>query len=316
MEEIEYKTITDKYNACVEKVCYEMDSNKLNIDDMKKISCASNLFGIQKRNRQSEMFDTQSDNGGTARSTVVTTLNKDRILDYMRRNKCDIQQLNYVKSAFLQCEMEENSINDIYIKKNDFFDALREDNFTFSRDFIFSVIEDLQVDPDDKSPSTLLSYSKLKQLIAIYSSCPVIDSKDRNQSHGFKKAIDIKTTYKEVMEQGRAERLIKFVHQRIEEKFKGFRSAYRTFDKDYNGGLDFNEFMQGLENIGIILSFQDYKLIFDSVDYDNEGEIDYNKFLLLNTDNKKHEKIEYMEQKKKEREENKSFQSFTFSSKS
>jgi Ca2+-binding EF-hand superfamily protein len=46
MEEIEYKTITDKYNACVEKVCYEMDSNKLNIDDMKKISCASNLFGI------------------------------------------------------------------------------------------------------------------------------------------------------------------------------------------------------------------------------------------------------------------------------
>lgn len=47
----------------------------------------------------------------------------------------------------------------------------------------------------------------------------------------------------------------------------------------------------GLENIGIKLKYQDYKMIFDVIDYDQEGEIDYNKFLLLNTDNKKDEKI-------------------------
>lgn len=53
--------------------------------------------------------------------------------------------------------------------------------------------------------------------------------------------------------------------------------------------------------MGIRLSYADYKHIFDSIDYDKQGEIDYNKFLLLNTDNKKQDKIKYMEKKKLER---------------
>lgn len=52
--------------------------------------------------------------------------------------------------------------------------------------------------------------------------------------------------------------------------------------------------------MGIRLSYADYKMIFESVDYDKQGEIDYNKFLLLNTDNKKQDKINYMEKKKHE----------------
>ena len=55
-----------------------------------------------------------------------------------------------------------------------------------------------------------------------------------------------------------------------------------------------------MENIGIKLSYADYKLIFESIDYDKQGEIDYNKFLLLNTDNKRKDKIIYMERKKNE----------------
>lgn len=73
----------------------------------------------------------------------------------------------------------------------------------------------------------------------------------------------------------------------------------------------------GLENIGIKLSYGDCKLIFDYIDYDKEGEIDYNKFLLLNTDNKKFEKIKYMEKKKKEWEEvNRSLKAYEISEKS
>lgn len=125
---------------------------------------------------------------------------------------------------------------------------------------------------------------------------------DTNHSYGFRRAIDINWSVDEIKNQGRAESLIKFVHQRIEEKFKGFRAAYRFFDKDYSGSLDFKEFILGLENMGIWLSYADYKMIFDSVDYDKQGEIDYNKFLLLNTDNKKQDKINYMEKKKHERE--------------
>ena len=50
---------------------------------------------------------------------------------------------------------------------------------------------------------------------------------------------------------------------RIEEKFKGFRQAYRSFDKNFDGSLNFKEFVQGMEGIGIKLKLDDYRKIFD-----------------------------------------------------
>jgi Ca2+-binding EF-hand superfamily protein len=41
-----------------------------------------------------------------------------------------------------------------------------------------------------------------------------------------------------------------------------------------------------MESIGVKLKMDDYKKIFESIDYDNEGEIDFTKFCLLNTDRK------------------------------
>lgn len=74
---------------------------------------------------------------------------------------------------------------------------------------------------------------------------------------------------------------------RIEEKYRDFRKAFRSFDKNYDGDLSFKEFMQGLENIGIKLKYKDYRLIFEAIDYDKAEEIDFNKFCLLNTDKSK-----------------------------
>lgn len=42
--------------------------------------------------------------------------------------------------------------------------------------------------------------------------------------------------------------------------------------------------MNGLENIGIRLELEDFKSIYDIVDHDQKGEIDFNKFCLLNAD--------------------------------
>jgi len=77
-----------------------------------------------------------------------------------------------------------------------------------------------------------------------------------------------------------------YVHARIEEKFKGFRQAFRNFDKDFGGSINFKEFIQGMESIGVKLKLDDYRRIFETLDYNQEGEIDFTKFCLLNTDRK------------------------------
>ena len=43
--------------------------------------------------------------------------------------------------------------------------------------------------------------------------------------------------------QERIDKLLKYVHARIEEKFKDFRHAFRNFDRDFGGSLDFKEFI-------------------------------------------------------------------------
>jgi Ca2+-binding EF-hand superfamily protein len=80
----------------------------------------------------------------------------------------------------------------------------------------------------------------------------------------------------------RIDKLLQYVHARIEERFKDFRHAFRSFDKNFDGGLNFKEFITGMESIGVKLKLSDYRLIFDAVDYDNEGEIGFSKFCLFN----------------------------------
>jgi len=47
--------------------------------------------------------------------------------------------------------------------------------------------------------------------------------------------------------QDRLDKLFRYVHVRIEEKYKDFRQAFRGLDKDFGGSLDFKEFVVGCE---------------------------------------------------------------------
>jgi Ca2+-binding EF-hand superfamily protein len=60
--------------------------------------------------------------------------------------------------------------------------------------------------------------------------------------------------------------------------------AFRSVDKNYDGGLSFKEFIFGLENLGIKLKYEDFRLVFNAIDFDDTREIDFRKFCLLNTD--------------------------------
>jgi Ca2+-binding EF-hand superfamily protein len=107
---------------------------------------------------------------------------------------------------------------------------------------------------------------------------------DSNNSDCFKGSLDSNKEFMNKYE--RIDKLLKYVHARIEEKFRGFRQAFRSFDKDFGGSLDFKEFIIGLEGIGIRLKLEDCRLIFETLDFNNQGDIDFSKFCLLNTDRK------------------------------
>ena len=82
----------------------------------------------------------------------------------------------------------------------------------------------------------------------------------------------------------RLEKLLKTIHARIEEKFRDYRQAFRNIDKDYGGTLEFKEFITSFEEMGIRLKIDDFKMIFDALDYDGRGQVDFNKFCYLNAD--------------------------------
>lgn len=82
-------------------------------------------------------------------------------------------------------------------------------------------------------------------------------------------------------EYGRIDMLLQHVNNRILEKFRGFTDAFRRFDKNFDGSLNFREFVQGMGEMGINLTLPDYRLIFDKIDFNQEKEIDYFKFCLL-----------------------------------
>lgn len=63
--------------------------------------------------------------------------------------------------------------------------------------------------------------------------------------------------------------MLSFVHCRIIEKFRNFRVAFRRFDKNFDGSLNFREFITGMDEIGLQYSLPDYRLIFDKIDYNN-----------------------------------------------
>lgn len=48
--------------------------------------------------------------------------------------------------------------------------------------------------------------------------------------------------------------------------------------------MSFPEFIAGCEQAGIKFSVHDFKYAYDAIDYDAAGEVNFQKFCLLNTD--------------------------------
>jgi Ca2+-binding EF-hand superfamily protein len=60
--------------------------------------------------------------------------------------------------------------------------------------------------------------------------------------------------------------------------------AFRCFDVNFDGTIEFHEFVDGLELCGIYMPLEDYRKVYDTLNYDNGSDIDFDKFCLINTD--------------------------------
>jgi len=60
--------------------------------------------------------------------------------------------------------------------------------------------------------------------------------------------------------------------------------AFRNFDLNFDGTIEFQEFVQGLEFCGIAMPLEDYRIVYDLINYDNAECIDFQKFCLINID--------------------------------
>ncbi len=74
---------------------------------------------------------------------------------------------------------------------------------------------------------------------------------------------------------------------RIEEKYKNYRLAFRAIDENYDGVLNFKEFVDGFEKLGVRFSLLDFQKVFNAIDFDGNGTIDFSEFCMLNVDKSK-----------------------------
>ena len=80
------------------------------------------------------------------------------------------------------------------------------------------------------------------------------------------------------------QQLLRIIHHRFEQKFRDYRQAFRSFDVNYDGQLEFQEFVQGLQFCNIAMPYHDYRAVYNTLNYDKAGYIDFQKFCLINID--------------------------------
>ena len=71
------------------------------------------------------------------------------------------------------------------------------------------------------------------------------------------------------------------VWTKITERFNRIAHSFRYFDINSNGKISLNEFSQGLEGLGVRLSPEETERVFNYLDKDSNGEVDYKEWCTM-----------------------------------
>ena len=173
---------------------------------------------------------------------------KDRVFKYTRGNKISLIQMQELKRIIFQLNKE--GIDRIDLRK--FLIKIKKKNLIFPQDFLTNLINDIQIDENT------ISYQKFSLVMNVYLSLPIYRKGDCNNSEAFKNGQDL-YGYNNIDLPDPLISLMKLIHIKIEEKYKGYMNAFRAFDVDFNGYIDFRELIGGLESMGILLDLENTK---------------------------------------------------------
>lgn len=73
-------------------------------------------------------------------------------------------------------------------------------------------------------------------------------------------------------------KLMTLIAIKIEEKFQSLAKAFLSFDTDANQAIEYHEFTKGIEKLRIKLSKKDLDLVFEHMDNDSDGALNYKEF--------------------------------------
>ena len=73
-------------------------------------------------------------------------------------------------------------------------------------------------------------------------------------------------------------KLMTLIAIKIEEKFKSFSKAFLSFDIDNDQTITRHEFHKGIDSLRVKLPKKDIDLVFDAMDLDKDGCINYHEF--------------------------------------
>lgn len=174
------------------------------------------------------------------------------------------------------------------VSKAEFLDKIKAHNYSFPKSFFKGLLNDIQANPQrsqsplknkniellqSKSESLLptdekISFKKFKEVYKIFCNLPICKRSQSNNSDMFKQSQDQYVEHNDNI-QDNIKPIFRLLHSKIEEHFKNYRNAFRKFDIDHDGKIDFGEFALGLDNIGISLNVSVVRAVFSQLDTDS-----------------------------------------------
>lgn len=77
------------------------------------------------------------------------------------------------------------------------------------------------------------------------------------------------------------------VDAKLMEKFSNLSTAFRFFDANLNQSISYSEFYTALDHLGIKISTEDSKKIFDHLDTNHDNAVSYNEFCELSEEKRR-----------------------------